>query len=182
MNIVSQFLNIAKKETIGRSGLRSLIKDMHEDVVDYRKENQRDDSVAVSSEITIGQFRAFYRNLQLTSLISFSFIVFMICYFFLSQGLMIKFTISAFFFISLLWHFSFVIRAYRARIVFSDWDNRCNPLKISFEEVFDELLHDPRAFAPFLISLPKENNEISKINKCDRINNKNKKGFNEGDL
>lgn len=173
MNIISQFASIAKKETVGRSNIRSLIKDMHSDVVDYRKNNQADESIAVAETMTRKQFAKAYRNLQATSLISFSFVLFMIAYFFLAEGWMIKFTISAFFVISFLWHLSFVIRAYRARLVYDDWEKRLKPLKIGFEEVADALIHDPRVFAPFVMAL----NTRDDI-KYDNIN-KNK-GFKKG--
>lgn len=153
MNIFSTFSGIAKKETSGRSQVRGLIKDMHSDVVAYRKEHQSDDSPAVSSDFSAEQFQRAYKTLQLTTLISTSFLVFMLSYLFFAQGMLMFFSILAFSVIGLFWHLSFVIRAYRARIVYANWGDRLKPLKVTSEEIADALMSDPKAFLPFLCPL-----------------------------
>lgn len=170
MNIFSQFTHIAKKETIGRSNIRSLIKDMHTDVVDYRREKQTEDASAVSDEMTISRFASAYKTLQFTSLISFSFLIFMLAYVFVADEWMLKFTICAFLVISTLWHLSFVIRAYRARLIYADWEKRNRPLVVNFEEILDAIFHDPRVFVPFVLGLkPRSEGQYDRINNKKRV-------------
>lgn len=152
-NIFSTFTDIAKKETAGRSQVRSLIKDMHSDVVTYRREHQAEESPAVDTNFSIEEFRRAYRTLQITTVISTSFLAFMLSYLFFAEGILMFFSVVAFSTIGLFWHLSFVIRAYRARLVYDDWDNRHKPLKVTSEEISDALMSSPKAFLPFLCPL-----------------------------
>lgn len=170
MNIFSTFLNIAKKETTGRSGIKGLIKDMHQDVVSYRKEKQSSDSPSVSEDFLPEDFQSAYKNLQITTGISFSFISFMAAYIFTSEDFIGLFSIGAFLVIGLFWHFSFVIRAYRARVIFENWGKRQDPFSVSAEEVLENALANPKILLPFLCPLP-----VLNARKCDNINKK--KGF-----
>lgn len=153
MNIISTFINIAKKETVHRSGIKELIKDMHEDSISYRKEHQDEASSAIQEGFTREQFVKAYKNLQMTTVVSSSFLAFMIAYIFTSEDFIGFFSIGAFVAIGLFWHFSFVVRAYRARVVWDIWDKRHQPLVVSTREVFESLFSDPKIFFPFLCNL-----------------------------
>lgn len=156
MNIFSTFFNIAKKETVQRSGIKGLIKDMHEDVVAYRREKQTEESPPVSPDFNPEDFKRAYKTLQLTTMISSAFLAFMIAYIFTSEDFIGFFSIGAFLVIGIFWHFSFVIRAYRARIVFENWNKRVDPFNVTLDEVFEVMLSSPKIIFPFLCSLPSQ--------------------------
>lgn len=174
MNIFSTFYNIAKKETAGKSSFRALIKEMREESVSYRKEKQNDESLPVPEGFTKSQFVSAYKNLQLTTVISTSFLAFMFAYIFTSDGLIGFFSIGAFLVIGIFWHFSFVIRAYRARIIFDNWDKRTKPFVVSNEEIIESALTSPKILFPFLCDLA-----IQEKTDCANINKK--KGLKKGD-
>lgn len=174
MNIFSTFFNIAKKETVHRSGLTDLIKDMHSDSVAYRKERQSEESSALQDNFNREQFLKAYKNLQITTVISTSFLSFMIAYMFVSEDLLSLFSIAAFVVIGFFWHLSFVIRAYRARIVWDSWDKKSKPLTVTMSEVVEAILADPKTLLPFLCQLKMQK-------KLHYVNIDKKKGLKKGD-
>lgn len=162
MGFIGIFRNILAKETTRRAQLPALVKQMREDSVKYRREHMRADSPAVDPSTTIEEFKSAYRNLQICSVISFSYLVGILIYNIKSPSGMLLVTSIVMGIVGLLGHFSFVIRAYRAREVAENWETRHESFAVSVSEVIDAALTDPLALLPALKGLHFSSDKINK--------------------
>lgn len=162
MGIFGIFKNILKKETVGRVNLPGLVRDMREDSVAYRKNMVHKEAPAVSPSMTKAEFSQAYRNLQISSVISSSYLCGLVAYLIINPDLMLLITGTAMGIIGVLWHFSFVIRAYRAREIARKWEIRTEPLLTSPSEVIDASMSDPTVLLPVFKSLAFPSDKINR--------------------
>jgi hypothetical protein len=162
MGFIGIFRSILRKETVGRSNLPGLVRDMRNDSVKYRKEMVHKDAPAVSKSVTKSEFAKSYRNLQISSVISTSYLCGLSAYMALRPELMLIVTGLAMGIVGALWHFSFVIRGYRAREVAGMWESRFDCLITSPSEVFDASISDPLVLFPMFKPLSFSSVKINK--------------------
>ena len=162
MGFIGIFQKILRKETTGRAQLPGLVRDMRNDAVAYRRQHMHKDAPAVEASMTESSFRKAYRNLQICSVISFSYLVGIIVYNVKTPDMMLFVTSLAMGVIGLIGHFSFVVRAYRAREVASQWSRRGEPMRVTPSEVIDASLSDPLILMPALKALHFPSDKITK--------------------
>jgi len=130
VGIFETFKNIAKKETVRRSKLPGLVKDMRSDIVEHRRTTFTPDAPAVDADTSKSEFSEQYKTVQNMSLVSFIYVLCMATY---STYTAVQsenvfsgnfITVICLLVIGSLWHFSFCVRALRARRVASLWENR----------------------------------------------------------
>lgn len=148
--MIQLFKGILLKETSRRAQLPGLVRHMRDEVVSYREEKFHREAPAIAPETTVEQVSSGYRLLQRCSDVSFLYLAGTLAYNILNPGLMLALMSLALGTIGVMWHFSFVIRAYRAREVVKDWENRHKPYFVTYSEVIDAAMADPLILLPTL--------------------------------
>lgn len=164
MGIIHTFKEIAKKETVRRSKLPGLVRDMRNDIVEFRRTKMTVDSPAVGNDTSKSEFVGAYKNVGRMSLISSVYLIGIGIYLFTLTDAQSIIAMVCLFLVGVLWHISFCLRSLRARRVAEDWSNRDRPMKMSYSEFFDEVLGDPLTLLPFFKPLIFSSGKIAEGN------------------